>query len=65
MQRVKAILYCLKFGLLPYWLYEKKCHYDCSYVEHLWINVKYAWRWMTFSEYESDVDFEMSENKNT
>lgn len=56
--RVKAIYNSLKHGLLPYWMYEKNPHYDCTYFEHLWINIKYAYRWATFNELQSDIDFE-------
>lgn len=63
--RLKAIYYSIKHGLLPYWMYEKKKHYNCSYLSHLWINIKYAWRWITFREYQSDIDFEKHINSNT
>lgn len=64
MVRLKAILNCLYFGLLPWWMYEKKRHYDCSYVYHLVINIQHAWRWATFHEDESDKEFESEVNKN-
>lgn len=62
--RAKAILFSIKYGLLPYWCYEKKCHYYCSYLEHLVINIKYAWRWITFNEYQGDIEFEQKTNNN-
>jgi hypothetical protein len=64
MVRLKAILNCLRFGVLPWWAYEKKRHYDCSYFEHLLINIRYAWRWVTYQDDESDRDFESEVNKN-
>lgn len=64
MQRVKAISYSLLYGLLPYWCYEKTKHYSCSYWYHLYINMKYALRWITFTEDNSDITFEQEVNKN-
>jgi hypothetical protein len=61
--RLRAILKALYHGLLPWWMYESKKHYECSYWQHLWINVIYAWRWLTFGEYESDVEFEKQINQ--
>jgi hypothetical protein len=60
--RIRAIYKCVVHGLLPYWMYEKQKHYTCSYLEHLAINIKYAWRWATFSETESDINFEKTTN---
>jgi len=60
--RARAIYRAIKHGVLPYWLYEKEKHYDCSYIEHLAINLRYAWRWITFTELKSDVSFEKSSN---
>lgn len=54
MLRLKALFDCLWFGLLPYWVYESKCHYEgTSYFEHMMINVRVARKWLTFSETES------------
>jgi hypothetical protein len=60
--RVRAIYKALLHGLLPYWCYEKECHYECSYLYHLWINLKYAARWATFQEDQSDIEFEKQTN---
>jgi hypothetical protein len=60
--RLKAIWCCVKFGLLPWWCYEKQRHYDCSYWQHLAINAAYAWRWLIFQEDESDREFERTIN---
>lgn len=62
--RARAILYCLKYGLLPWWVYEDKKHYDCGYWEHLWVNLVYAWRWLTYTETCSDIQFEKEVNGN-
>jgi hypothetical protein len=56
--RLRAIFKCLYHGLTPWWVYEKKKHYDCGYWEHLWINICYAWRWMTLQETQDDIKFE-------
>lgn len=60
--RIKAIYCALKFGILPYWCYEQKRHYKCSYIQHLLINTKYAFRWFTFRESENDIQFEKETN---
>jgi hypothetical protein len=60
--RIKAIACALWFGILPWWMYEEKRHYDCSYAHHLWINIKYAVRWILFIENESDRQFEKKTN---
>lgn len=61
--RLEAIYKAFYYGLLPYWCYEKERHYSCSYFQHLIINVKYAWRWITFNEDQSDIEFEINTNK--
>lgn len=62
--RAKAIYHCLKYGLLPWWMYEDKKHYDFGYWQHLWINLCYAFKWATFRETESDIIFEKEVNNN-
>jgi hypothetical protein len=42
MKKVKEILQCFLYGALPYWCYEKKRHYGCSWYEHLKINLNYG-----------------------
>jgi hypothetical protein len=64
MIRIRAILKALYFGLMPYWVYEKVRHYECSYFRHLVINIRYAFRWVTYSEDESDRQFELKTNNN-
>lgn len=56
--RIKAICSAVKHGFLPSCLYEKTKHYECSYLRHLWINIKYACRWASFCEDQSDIEFE-------
>ncbi|MGN6416161.1 MAG: hypothetical protein ACTHMC_01625 [Pseudobacter sp.] len=64
MIRIKAILYALYFGIMPYWMYEKERHYRCSWYAHLVINLQYAYRWITFRETHSDRKFERKTNNN-
>lgn len=61
--RLKAIYKSIYHGLMPYWVYEGQKHYECSYLQHLWINIKYAFRWATFREDESDIEFEKEINQ--
>lgn len=60
--RMRAIFCALYFGILPYWCYEKTRHYQCSYWQHLMINLKYAWRWLSFTETAKDIEFEKRTN---
>jgi hypothetical protein len=62
MIRLKAILFALFYGFAPFWMYEKEKHYKCSYWLHLWINLKYAFRWISFKEDASDWEFERQTN---
>jgi hypothetical protein len=61
--RAKAILKAIYHGLMPYGVYEQKRHYKCSYLQHLWINICYGWRWATFRELDSDIEFEKQTNQ--
>lgn len=61
--RLRAIASALWFGILPWWLYESKCHYQgMAYRAHLWMNLKMTARWASFREDEEDRDFERSTN---
>lgn len=60
--RFKAIYYSIIHGLLPWWCYEDVKHYDCSYLQHLWINVVYAFRWFIDKQTYSDIKFEIITN---
>lgn len=45
MEKIKEVGQCLFYGIMPYWVYERRCHYDCTYWQHLLINLRYAiWR---------------------
>jgi hypothetical protein len=64
--RARAIWFALKYGVLPWWLYESECHYEAEgasgYIPHLRVNLCLAWRWATFSESADDVAFERGVN---
>jgi len=47
--KFRGIFDCIKYGLLPFWCYEKHKHYECSYWQHLLINIKYAW-WLIWNK---------------
>ena len=39
-KRLKSIGECLFYGVLPWWMYEKKCHHEgWTYWRHLWENL--------------------------
>src|SRR3712207_1185212 len=60
--RLRAILLALWFSVRPSRMYEKTPHYDCTYWQHLYINLCYVYRWATFTETQSDRDFEKKAN---
>lgn len=60
--RLRAIFYALWFSVRPSWMYEKKGHHEWSYLEHLYVNLCYCYRWATFTETQSDRDFEKKAN---
>lgn len=65
MIRIRAIYYSLKFGFLPWWLYESACHYrGMSYLEHLQLNINYALVWASRKETKQDYEFERDVNLN-
>jgi hypothetical protein len=51
-QRSIAVFNCIYFGVVPSYVYEKKCHYSGSftYLGHLKHNTKVAFRLITFKE---------------
>ncbi len=62
--RVRAIACAAFYGLAPYWLYEDSPHYaPMSYLAHLWMNVAYGFRWLTFRETAEDRRFEREVNR--
>lgn len=57
--RAKAVFFALKYGLLPWRLYEDECHYEpMGYFAHLALNLALALRWATWSETADDRRFE-------
>jgi hypothetical protein len=61
--RRRAIWCALKFGLLPWWLYEEEKHYaGMGYWAHLWLNLRYGARWLLHREDGGDRAFEMEVN---
>lgn len=63
MMRARAIVCALWFGLLPWWIYEERCHFrPWGYWRHLAHNLGYAWRWVTLRETVGDTRFELQTN---
>lgn len=61
--RARAVTRALWFGLLPWRLYERECHYaGMSYLAHLGMNLAVAWRWLTGGETNADRNFELDVN---
>ncbi|MBS1885652.1 MAG: hypothetical protein JSU06_00520 [Actinobacteria bacterium] len=64
--RARAIWFALKYGLLPWWMYESECHYQAEgvggYLPHLRVNLAQARRWAMFAETAADVAFEREAN---
>jgi len=55
--RIRAIFNFLYFGLMPSWVYERTCHYRCTYWQHLKMNLCGARDWILGYENEDDVAF--------
>jgi hypothetical protein len=47
---------------VPWWVYEKKKHYERSYWKHLKLNLETAVGWILFKEKSSWIDFEKEIN---
>ncbi len=45
--KLTQVLDCLKYGILPWRCYEDVKHYDCTYWQHMRINLCEAWRIIT------------------
>jgi len=61
--RARAIACALWYGILPWWMYEDRCHYPgMTYLQHLRLNLRYAWTWISGRETTDDVAFELSTN---
>lgn len=62
--RARAICCALSYGLRPWRMYERRCHYaPMTYGEHLRMNLAYVWRWITRRETAEDVAFEREVNE--
>lgn len=63
--RLRAIGYCLWFGLLPWQVYEDTCHYEgMTYKGHALMNVKIMLRWLTPKPPDHYWKFEREVNNN-
>ena len=61
--RLRAVWCCMWFGLMPWQLYERQCHYvGLSYIQHVMLNVELAVIWLTGKELSSDWEFENKTN---
>lgn len=57
--RIRAVARGLFYGLLPWRLYERECHYaGNSYWWHLRENLRLALRWASWRETKEDRQFE-------
>ena len=67
-ERLFAIFKCAYFGILPYWVYEKTCHYrkngeGCevyTYLDHLKMNYYTARSLLRKTEHECTHEFHKS-----
>ena len=63
--RLKAIFCCLYFGITPWWVYQKACHYEgMSYWNHLILNMEQVRIWLTGEYSFGDLRFETVTNPN-
>lgn len=70
-ERIFAIFKCVYFGILPYWVYEKTCHYrktgeGCevyTYLDHLKMNYYTARSLLLKTEHECTHDFHKAKCK--
>lgn len=60
--RIQAVACALFYGIVPSRVYETESHYPFTYTEHLQVNLGIAWRWATWNETDSDIEFEIEEN---
>lgn len=60
--RRRAIWRALRFGLMPWWLYESEKHHEGSWLHHSAVNVYYAARWAFGCETAEDRKFERETN---
>ena len=62
--RIRAIFCCFYFSLMPWWIYEKKKHYDTHYLKHIKLNLSQIKVWLLKQETQEDIDFERETNTN-
>lgn len=62
--RLRAIRTALFFAFVPYRFYEATPHCPCSYLSHMWLNLKMAATWALRRETDEDHVFEWSVNTN-
>ena len=60
--KLRAIFCCTYFSIAPWWIYEKKKHYERTYWKHLKLNWEQAMIWLTGKETEDDIEFEKEIN---
>ena len=49
---------------MPWWIYEKKKHYDTHYLKHIKLNLSQIKVWLLKQETQEDIDFERETNTN-
>lgn len=49
---------------MPWWIYEKKKHYDTHYLKHIKLNLSQIKVWLLKQETQEDLDFEKETNTN-
>ena len=62
--RIRAVFCCIYFSLMPWWIYEKKKHYDTNYLKHMKLNLSQIKVWLLKQETQEDLDFERETNTN-
>jgi len=60
--KLRAIFCCFYFGIVPWWIYQKKCHYGRGYWNHLKLNFQQIKIWITDKYTKEDIDFEKEVN---
>jgi hypothetical protein len=60
-----AIVLAIFYAFMPWWVYEKECHYKgWSYGKHCVMNLLYMLKWIFFLETPADIEFEKTINDN-
>jgi hypothetical protein len=60
--RRRAIAAALWYGVVPSWVYERRCHHRLSWWRHALLNLQVALTWATGRETDEDVQFERRTN---